>query len=77
MLTKFKHRFLTCTGFHHQGSETADDLTTFLTEPLVIEPRFREQFEVADLDAEYEHLLEVSANTCMQLYFLFHIILSH
>lgn len=59
ILTKLRHRFLTCTGFHHHSSDF--DHRTFLAEPLVIEPRFRDQFEVADLDEEYEALLEVGS----------------
>ncbi len=52
------HRFMTCTGF--QGNWGGDP--SFLAEPLIVEPRFRDQFAIkfgAAVDTSYQFLLSV------------------
>ncbi|KAF6260996.1 hypothetical protein COO60DRAFT_1459402 [Scenedesmus sp. NREL 46B-D3] len=53
-LQNLRHRFVVCLGW--RGSAEAE--AEYLAEPLVVEPRFREQFAIAHPTAEYEALLQ-------------------
>lgn len=54
-LQNLRHRFVVCLGWRSSAEAEAE----YLAEPLVVEPRFREQFAIAHPTAEYEALLQV------------------
>lgn len=56
------HRFMTCTGF--QGGWAEEPL--FLREPLIIEPRFKDQFVIkfGATDLSYRSVLAVRSARC-------------
>lgn len=54
-LQSLRHRFIVCLGVR----SAADREPAYLPEPLVVEPRFREQFTIAHPTPEYEALLQV------------------
>lgn len=54
-LQNLRHRFIVCLGWR----SSADGEPVYLPEPLVLEPRLREQFSIAHPTAEYEALLQV------------------
>jgi hypothetical protein len=54
-LQNLRHRYIVCLGVR----EAADGEASYLPEPLVVEPRFREQFSIAHPTPEYEALLQV------------------
>jgi hypothetical protein len=71
-LQQLRHRFIVCTGARggaggeHGGGGAPGGLITdavgdahYLPEPMVVEPRFREQFVIAQPTPAYEALLEV------------------
>jgi hypothetical protein len=58
-LQNLRHRFVVCLGWRSSAEADAE----YLAEPLVVEPRFREQFAIAHPTAEYEALLQVRAWT--------------
>lgn len=53
-LQNLRHRFVVCLGWRSSAEAEAE----YLAEPLVVEPRFREQFAIAHPTAEYEALLQ-------------------
>mmetsp|Transcript_11354 Transcript_11354/g.30959 ORF Transcript_11354/g.30959 Transcript_11354/m.30959 type:complete len:831 (+) Transcript_11354:1166-3658(+) len=54
-LRSLRHCFLVCTGWHQtSGSREA----VLLEEPLIVEPRFKEQFLIANPTRAYEELLQ-------------------
>ena len=57
-LQNLSHRFMTCTGYipPHPADEGSRVL---LRRPVIVETRFKEQFEMADPDKDYEALLSV------------------
>ncbi len=60
-LRTLKHRFLVCLGWQPTGAAGSCTLApTQLLEPLVVEPRFREQFLIANPSRDYGLLLLVS-----------------
>ena len=54
-LRSLRHRFLVCTGYQAAGRAEA----VLLEEPLIVEPRFKEQFLIANPTLAYEELLQV------------------
>jgi len=54
-LQNLRHRYIVCLGWRSQADAEPD----YLPEPLVVEPRFREQFAIAHPTPEYEALLQV------------------
>lgn len=62
-LQNLRHRFIVCLGMR----SAADGEPAYLPEPLVVEPRFREQFIIAHPTPEYEAVLQVSC-TCWRQY---------
>jgi hypothetical protein len=54
-LQNLRHRFLVCLGWRSGAEAEAE----YLAEPLVVEPRFREQFAIAHPTPAYEELLQV------------------
>lgn len=54
-LQNLRHRFIVCLGTR----SAVDGEPAYLPEPLVVEPRFREQFIIAHPTPEYEALLQV------------------
>lgn len=54
-LQNLRHRFIVCLGWR----SSADAEPDYLPEPVIVEPRFREQFAIAHPTAEYEALLQV------------------
>lgn len=55
-LQNLRHRYIVCLGVRSAG----DGEPAYLPEPLVVEPRFREQFTIAHPTPAYEALLQVS-----------------
>lgn len=55
-LQNLRHRYIVCLGVR----DAADGEPAYLPEPLVVEPRFREQFTIAHPTPDYEALLQVS-----------------
>ena len=47
-----------CTGWHQTGGGRE---AVLLEEPLIVEPRFKEQFLIANPTRTYEDLLQVSS----------------
>jgi hypothetical protein len=65
-LQNLRHRYIVCLGVRSCG----DGEPSYLPEPLVVEPRFREQFTIAHPTTVYEALLQVSCrhlHTCLSL----------
>ena len=54
-LQNLRHRFLVCLGYRPVG----DGEPVYLSEPVVVEPRFREQFAIAHPTPAYEATLQV------------------
>lgn len=54
-LQQLRHRFIVCIGVR----PSCDAEPQYLAEPLVVEPRFREQFAIAHPTAAYEAMLQV------------------
>lgn len=57
-LQNLRHRFIVCLGWRSR----ADAEPEYLPEPLVVEPRFRDQFAIAHPTALYESLLQVGGS---------------
>eukprot|EP00775_Hariotina_reticulata_P003592 gene3592-3857_t len=53
-LQNLRHRYIVCLGWRSRADAEPD----YLPEPLVVEPRFREQFAIAHPTHEYEALLQ-------------------
>eukprot|EP00879_Flechtneria_rotunda_P007480 GHRR01007847.1.p1 GENE.GHRR01007847.1~~GHRR01007847.1.p1 ORF type:complete len:508 (+),score=245.28 GHRR01007847.1:907-2430(+) len=53
-LQNLRHRFIVCLGWRSNAELEPE----YLPEPVVVEPRFREQFAIAHPTAEYEALLQ-------------------
>lgn len=67
-LRTLKHRFLVCLGWQPTGAAGSGTLApTQLLEPLVVEPRFREQFLIANPSRDYGLLLLVSCKRHQQV----------
>lgn len=54
-LQNLRHRFIVCLGWR----SSVDGEPEYLPEPLVVEPRFREQFAIAHPTTQYQELLQV------------------
>lgn len=57
-LQNLRHRYIVCLGVRN----AADGEPSYLPEPLVVEPRFREQFTIAHPTPDYEALLQVGSS---------------
>jgi hypothetical protein len=60
-LQNLRHRFVVCLGWRSSAEAEAE----YLAEPLVVEPRFREQFAIAHPTPAYEELLQVRSKAVM------------
>ena len=58
-LRTLRHRFLVCIG--QQAACPASGEPSYVRLPLVVEPRFREQFVIANPSPQYEAMLMVRA----------------
>lgn len=54
-LQNLRHRYIVCLGVRSCG----EGEPSYLPEPLVVEPRFREQFTIAHATQDYQALLQV------------------
>ncbi len=54
-LRNLRHRFIVCLGYHAPGGAEP----AYLPEPLVVEPRLRDQFVIAHPTPAYESLMQV------------------
>jgi uncharacterized protein (TIGR01615 family) len=52
--SKLKHKFIVCVGFHDVHKEEPTKVAT----PILVEPKFREHFLVANTTQSYESLLQ-------------------
>jgi uncharacterized protein (TIGR01615 family) len=57
-LQQLRHRFVVCMGARGAGDDCGGEEPHYLAEPLVVEPRFRDQFVIAQPTRAYEALLE-------------------
>jgi hypothetical protein len=63
-LQNLRHRFVVCLGWR----SSAEAEPEYLAEPLVVEPRFREQFAIAHPTPAYEELLQVRTEAATLAY---------
>eukprot|EP00878_Enallax_costatus_P036313 GHUV01040765.1.p1 GENE.GHUV01040765.1~~GHUV01040765.1.p1 ORF type:complete len:145 (-),score=25.66 GHUV01040765.1:320-724(-) len=63
-LQNLRHRFIVCLGWC-SGADAEPD---YLPEPLVVEPRFREQFLIAHPTPQYESLLQVRMASLLKVW---------
>lgn len=54
-LQNLRHRFIVCLGWRSSAHAEPE----YLPEPLVVEPRFREQFSIAHPSPQFESILQV------------------
>lgn len=55
-LRTLRHRFLVCTGYHAAGHPEP----VMVRDPLIVEPRWKEQFLIANPTLQYDAIIQVS-----------------